>query len=181
MQNPRYALVGYVKSPVGEFVEGLWRELHPNLPHLAAHLTILPPRPLQGSEQSALKILEEICSHAEPLAVELGDVATFLPVTNTIYIRIAQAESSMRSLHDRLNTDSLSFHEALPYTPHLTIGKLNTEQAAREAYHMASERWAKYTGSRGVLLKKLVFVREESPNCWVDLASVTLGTSPISR
>jgi hypothetical protein len=43
MQNPRYALVAYVRSPVGEFIENLRRELHPDLPHLSAHLTILPP------------------------------------------------------------------------------------------------------------------------------------------
>ena len=49
MQNPRYALVAYVRSPVGEFVERQRRELHPALPHLAAHLTVLPPRLLQGS------------------------------------------------------------------------------------------------------------------------------------
>ena len=50
MQKPRYALVAYVRSPAGEFVENLRRELHPDLPSIAAHLTILPPRPLQGSE-----------------------------------------------------------------------------------------------------------------------------------
>ena len=61
MQKPRYALVAYVKSPAGEFVENLRRELHPDLPHLAAHLTILPPRPLLDTESSALQVLERIC------------------------------------------------------------------------------------------------------------------------
>ncbi len=67
MQTPRYALVAYVRNPVGEFVERLRRELHPDLPHLAAHLTILPPRLLHGSELLALEILEDICSQADPL------------------------------------------------------------------------------------------------------------------
>ena len=53
MQNPRYALVAYVKSQLEEFVESLRRELHPDLPHLAAHLTLLPPRLLHGTESSA--------------------------------------------------------------------------------------------------------------------------------
>src|SRR5260370_931694 len=46
MQSLRYALVAYVRSPVGEFIENLRRELHPDLPHLSAHLTF---RPLQRS------------------------------------------------------------------------------------------------------------------------------------
>src|SRR5579872_7207311 len=64
MQNPRYALVAYVRNAVGEFVQDLRKELHPDLPHLPAHLTILPPRCLQGSELSAIETLEDICSRA---------------------------------------------------------------------------------------------------------------------
>jgi hypothetical protein len=48
MPSPRYALVAYVKNSIGEFVENLRRDLHPDLPQFAAHLTLLPPRPLQG-------------------------------------------------------------------------------------------------------------------------------------
>ncbi|HLO08595.1 MAG TPA: 2'-5' RNA ligase family protein, partial [Terriglobales bacterium] len=66
MLTPRYALVAYVRNPVGEFVERLRRQLHPELPHLAAHLTVLPPRLLQGTERSALEMLEETCSRVPP-------------------------------------------------------------------------------------------------------------------
>jgi hypothetical protein len=80
MQSLRYALVAYVKSPVGEFVENLRRELHPALPHLAAHLTLLPPRHLCGTEGEALQSLAKICSQAEPFEVTLGDMQTLFPL-----------------------------------------------------------------------------------------------------
>src|SRR5256885_5506949 len=99
MQNPRYALVAYIKSGVGEWVECLRQELHPELPHLAAHLTILPPRPLQGSESSAIETLEKLCGQAEPFEVNLGEVATFMPVTPTVYIRVTHCASRMCELH----------------------------------------------------------------------------------
>ena len=57
MSSSRYALVTYVRSPVGEFVEQLRRELHPTTAHMAAHLTILPPRELSGTEAAALEFL----------------------------------------------------------------------------------------------------------------------------
>src|ERR1051326_5414855 len=88
----RYGLVAYVTGAAGEFVENLRRELHPELPHLAAHLSILPPRILQGSESSALQVLERICSQAEPFEVNLGNVETFIPVTPTVYIRVDRSE-----------------------------------------------------------------------------------------
>jgi hypothetical protein len=181
MQKPRYALVAYLKNPAGGFVENLRRELHPDLPHLAAHLSILPPRPLHGTESSALQILERICGNEEPFEVTLGDVETFIPVTPTVYIRVQVGATRMIELHSKLNTEALAFKEEWPYIPHLTIAKMSTEQAARTAFEIARERWAQYTDSRRILLEKLTFVREEVEHCWVDLAPVPLGRRLVSR
>jgi hypothetical protein len=42
---------------------------------------------------------------------------------------------------------------------------------------IARVRWQQYSGSRRILLDRLTFVREDAPNCWVDLAPVPLGGS----
>jgi len=180
MPTLRYALVAYVKGPVGEFVENLRRELHPDLPHFAAHLTLLPPRPLQGTENAALQVLAGICGRAEPFEVTLGDMESFVPTTPTVYIRVAHAATRLQQLHDQLNTQVLAFCEEWPYIPHLTIAKMPTEQAAQQALQIAREHWQHYAGSRRILLDRLTFVREESPNCWVDLAPVPLGGTLVS-
>jgi 2'-5' RNA ligase len=181
MLNPRYALVAYVRSPLGEFVENLRRELHPDLPHLAAHLTILPPRPLHGTQAVALQLLEQVCGHAEPFEVTLGAMETFVPVTPTVYIGVETGASRMRELHDQLNTQALAFAEEWPYIPHVTIVKMASEKAAREAFETATERWAGHRGTRRILLERLTFVREEAPNCWVDVAPVPLGPTLVSH
>jgi 2'-5' RNA ligase len=181
MQSLRYALVAYVRSPLGEFVENLRRELHPELPHLAAHLTLLPPRPLYGTESAALQVLERVCGQTEPFEATLGDMETFIPTTPTVYVRVAHAAVRLRELHDQLNTQVLAFAEEWPYIPHLTIVKMASEAAAEQALQIARDRWRKYGGSRRILLDRLTFVREDSLNCWVDLAPVTLGGSLVSR
>lgn len=181
MQTGRYALVAYLRSPAGEFVESLRRELHPDLPHLAAHLTILPPRPLRGSENAALQVLETICGAEEPFEVTLGCVETFVPVTPTVFIRIDGAASHMSELHRKLNTEELLFQEEWPYIPHLTIAKMGSEPTAKAAFEIARQRWEEYPGTRRILLEKLTFVREDSPNCWVDIAPIQLGRRLVSR
>ncbi len=181
MQKQRYALVAYLKSPAGEFVENLRRELHPDLPHLAAHLTILPPRFLHGTEAAALQVLERICGEEEPFEVTLGCVETFIPVTPTVFIRIDACADHMRELHRKLNTAELQFQEEWPYIPHLTIAKMGSEQPAQSAFQIARQRWDEYKGSRRILLERLTFVREDSPNCWVDLAPIQLGRRLVSR
>jgi len=180
MPSLRYALVAYVKSPVGEFVENLRRELHPALPHLAAHITLLPPRPLQGTESAAMQMLAAICGRADPFEISLGDMQTFIPTTPTVYIRVVYGATRLQELHDQLNTQVLAFAEEWRYTPHLTIVKMVNEQAAEQALGVARERWQKYSGSRRILLDRLTFVREDAQDCWVDLAPVPLGGSLVT-
>jgi 2'-5' RNA ligase len=180
-QSPRYALVAYVRNPIGEFVENLRRQLHPELPHLAAHLTVLPPRPLQGIESDARELLDDVCSQVEPFEVALGDVETFCPVTPTVFIRVAYAGYRMRELHDRLNTQALASSEEWPYMPHLTIVKMSTEAQAQNAYDVARNRWANFGGSRRIPVNELTFVREREPNCWVDLVGFPLGRKLVSH
>src|ERR1700694_235977 len=134
MPTARYALVAYVRNSVGEFVERLRRQLHPELAHLAAPLTVLLPRSLQGRELSARETLEEICRQVEPFVVTFGDVETFCPLTPTVFIRVAHAAYRMRELHDRLNTKALAGVEEWPYIPHLTIVKMSEEEQARQAF-----------------------------------------------
>ena len=181
MQTRRYALVAYLKSPAGEFVENLRRELHPELPHLAAHLTILPPRPLRGTESAALQVLERICGDEEPFEVSLGCVETFIPVTPTLFIRIDAAANRMSDLHRKLNTEELQYQEEWPYIPHLTIAKMGALALAQAAFEVAKRRWEEYAGSRRILLEKLIFVREDSANCWIDLAPIQLGRRLVSK
>jgi 2'-5' RNA ligase len=181
MPGSRYALVAYVRNPVGEFIEKLRRELHPELPHLAAHITVLPPRTLQGSEDSVIQTLEENCRDLEPFEVTLGEVETFIPVTPTVFIRVAHAAVRMQALHDQLNRDGVCCSEQLPYVPHLTIAKMGSEELAWKAFELARRRWSKYTGTRHIALEELTFVREAEGNRWVDLAPVLLGRKVTSR
>ena len=171
----RYALVAYVQNEIGEFVENLRQELHPELPHLAAHVTLLPPRFLCGSEADAIESLEELCKTVEPFEVSLGEVETFIPVTPTVFIRVAHAAYRMRELHDLLNTSALLCHEEWPYMPHLTIVKMGAEDQAQYAYRVARTRWEEFDGGRCIEIRDLTFVREEAPYHWVDLAGVPLG------
>jgi 2'-5' RNA ligase len=176
MTAPLYAVVAYVRQPVGNFVERLGRELHPPHPELPAHMTILPPRELRGTEAAAGEIITQICRTVEPFELALGDVETFCPTTPTIFIRVAHAAYRMRELHDRLNTGALFYDEPWPYMPHLTIVKMSCDQDCLRAADEARRQWAAYTGPRRVTIDELTFVRQgEVAYSWEDLLPVRLG------
>lgn len=176
MNGPLYALVAYVHNPVGDFVEKIRRDLHPEQPDLPAHLTILPPRCLSGLESDALKLIADICRDVAPFEVVMGDVETFAPLTPTVFIRVAHAAYRMRELHDKLNTGPLQYDEPWPYMPHLTIVKHRDAEAALHAAEVSRQRWARYQGSRRILLDELTFVREgQEVGSWIDLTPIPLG------
>lgn len=174
-QASRYALVAYVRNSVGKFVENLRRELHPELSHLAAHVTVLPPRQLHGSEAAAVETLTSICRQVEPFEASLGEMETFIPATPTVFIRVGHAAQRLRDLHDQLNVNGLAFQEEWPYMPHMTIIKVSTEEQAQKAYLAARKRWDTFREPRTIQIERLTFVREERDLHWLDLATVPLG------
>jgi 2'-5' RNA ligase len=170
----QYALVSYVKNSLGEFVEDLRRELHPAHAHLPTHLTVLPPRPLQGSEEDALAMLRRVCASVAPFEVELGEVESFLPVTPTVFIRVSYAGYRMRELHDLLNREGLEYTESLPYMPHVTVAKLDDNERAAEVLQIGKMRWANYLGSHRISVERLTFVRGNK-HTWTDLGEIKLS------
>ena len=175
MRLPQYAVVAYVKRPIGPVVEELRRQLHPPHSHLPAHLTMLPPRQLLGGESETVEALQELCRGEEPFEVVLGGVASFMPVTPTVFLEVEHSAPRMRALHDRLNSRLFQQDEPWPYVPHLTIVKMETLPEAKAALATATKRWAEYEGSHRILVEQLTFVRESVEGGWIDLAPLRLG------
>lgn len=175
MDAVQYAIVAYLHDPVGAFVEGLRREMHPKHAHLPAHISILPPRPLLGTEAEALESMEHVCESIAPFEIVMGEVATFAPTTPTVFIRLAHAAYRMRELHDRLNTGALHADESWPYMPHLTIAKMDTQEQSARILEEARRRWDEYAGTRTIVIEELTFVRQAGLDRWVDIAPVPLG------
>jgi 2'-5' RNA ligase len=169
-----YAAVAYVRSPVGIFVEELRRELHPAHTHADAHVTILPPRVLLGSEPMALDLLAEVCQSTPAFEVTMGDVETFVPVTPTVFLRVARGAYRLRELHEQLNRDALHFDEPWSYMPHLTVAKMDTVEEAQKVAEIARQRWLAYSGPRTVQIESLTFVKGVGER-WMDLAETPLG------
>jgi 2'-5' RNA ligase len=176
----QYAAVAYVRNSVGIFVEELRREFHPSHTHADAHITILPPRPLMGSEQQAVEILQEVCASAQPFEVTMGDVESFIPATSTVFIRVAYGAYRMRELHDQFNINGLEFCEPWPYMPHLTIVKADTESEAEQVLEIARNRWEKFKDGRKIRIDSITFVKGNGDR-WLDVAPLPLGEARLAQ
>lgn len=170
----QYALVAYVRNSLGKFVESMRQELHPDHTHSPAHITILPPRSLSGSEQEALQTLRVALAEAESFQVKVGEVETFHPTTPTVFLRVERDAHRIRDLHDRLNIGPLHCPEPWPFMPHLTIVKMPEAHQTQSALDESRRRWKDFQGGRTATISEVTFVREGTGGHWVDLATIPL-------
>ncbi len=72
----QFALVAYIPDPLARFLDDLRLELTPgSKPH--AHVTILPPRPLDGDLGGTLRQIAEDIKGAAPFRIELAEIENF--------------------------------------------------------------------------------------------------------
>src|ERR1043166_2886422 len=102
----QFALVIYIPDMLARFLDELRLELVAGC-RPRAHVTVLPPRPLQDVE-AALEEVRSLSPEFPPFEIELGDVEVF-PKTNVIYIGLRRGEVEMRAMHAAMNTGPLAF------------------------------------------------------------------------
>jgi 2'-5' RNA ligase len=170
-----FALVAYIPDPLGRFLDDLRNELTPGCkPH--AHVTVLPPRPLNyGVTETVQQIAEEIRG-GSPFRIDLGDIEMF-QASHVIYLGLARGSSELRQLYSLLNRGCLKYTEPFPYHPHITIAQNILAEDSERLVQIAKERWAKYQGQRSFSVTVLSFVQQVAPLIWVDVAALPLGVA----
>ncbi len=171
-----FALVIYIADPLGQFLDGLRRELAPNSnPH--AHVSILPPRPVSVDWREAAEQARSMAESWTPFDVELTEIARF-KATDVIYAEVGKGSAELEKMHDTVNAGLLDFREPFPYHPHVTLAQEIPEIQVTQVHDLARKRWREYRGERTFRAERMAFVQNTVRNCWIDLAEYSLGAIP---
>jgi len=168
-----FALVSYIPDPLGWFLDHLRRELVPGCdPH--AHVSVLPPRPLAVSWQTASAEAAALTADWAPFDVELTEISVF-PVTGVVYLEVGRGSDELRRMHAAMNTTSLAFQEPFPYHPHITLAQELPLDQVPGVRDLAARRWREYADRRSFSAAHAVLVQNTLDNQWIDLARYDLG------
>jgi 2'-5' RNA ligase len=171
-----YALVTYIPDPLGRFLDDLRKELVPGSnPH--AHVTLMPPRPLQ-SEQLAWEQIVDFTAHLPAFDLQIANLAIF-PKTNVIYLEIGVGRDQLLAIHQGMNQGPLQFTEPFPYHPHITLAQELGPEAVPAAAETARLRWKDFRDDRWFAVDRLAFVQNSESNIWTDLGTVQLVRQPV--
>jgi 2'-5' RNA ligase len=169
----QFALVAYIPDPLARFLDDLRLELTPgSKPH--AHVTILPPRPLDGDLSSTLRQISQDIRCASPFRIELSEIEVF-DASHVIYLGLTRGTGELRQLYRGLNCGCLKYTEPFPYHPHTTIAQNIRPEDAVGMASIARQRWAQYKGPRSFTVSMLSFVQHVTLSVWEDVAELPLG------
>jgi len=168
-----FALVIYVPDPLGQFLDGLRRELVPHdNPH--AHVSVLPPRPLRVEWPLASSQVRTLTEAWNSFDIELTNIGIF-PVTDVVYIELGAGAAELRRMHAAMNRSALDFVEPFSYHPHLTLAQEIAHPDVAAVRDLADGRWRCYEGPRRFRAERAVLVQNTVTNRWIDLAEYSLG------
>ena len=168
------ALVSYIREPLGSYLDGLCRELVPGCKP-RAHISLLPPRPLPCEAECAGDELQKLLESTPAFDLVLGEVEVF-PVSQVIYVSIAQGQDHLRHLHRTLNRGLAKYQELFPYHPHVTLAQDLGTGEVPEKLECARQRWRESPHERKVRIDQLSFVQHQEGR-WVDLQDILLSGS----
>ncbi|MBI3210822.1 MAG: 2'-5' RNA ligase family protein [Candidatus Solibacter usitatus] len=134
----------------------------------------MPPRPLCGTEDEAIQLIESCAKSIPPLKLEAAGIAVF-PETNVVYVEISSGRDALLEIHSRLNIGALTLQEAYSYHPHITLAQDLTQSESETARDIALREWKNYQGPRSYEVSEITFVRNVAGLQWVDLATIHLS------
>lgn len=168
-----FALVAYIPDPLARFLNDLRLELTPGS-RPQAHVTILPPRPLESDLKETLRQLQEDIKGVAPFRIELGEIDVF-EASRVVYLGLSRGTKELCTLYRALNCGCLQYTENFPYHPHITIAQSMPPEDLTRMVSIAKKRWAEYEGPRSCEVSVLSFVQHVAPLIWTDVAALPLG------
>ena len=169
-----FALVSYLPDPLAAFLDRLRGDLVQEC-HARAHVTVLPPRPLEGPPEEAWQELKSSLQDLQPFRVELGPIEIF-PVTDVLYFSVLAGHVELKVLHQALNRGRLAFEEPFVYHPHVTLAQELDRKDVPGAAEVAARRWQEFPHSRSFVVDGLTFVQNTLANRWTDLHGIALSS-----
>lgn len=133
------------------------------------HITLVPPTPvLSSSLERILGSVRERCAQVPEFALKLRGTGTFRPVSDVVFVSVAEGISSCEILAERLMIDELRGCRSFPYHPHVTVAH-DVPPAALDEVFEGLERF------RADLVVDEVWAhRQDADGAWHPLTSFPL-------
>ncbi len=112
-----------IPEPHGPQLQAKRAEFNDPMAHaIPAHVTLLGPMELSDAELPLLvEHLARIGRRTAPFSMVLRGTGTFRPVSDVVFVQVAQGISGCEQLEQQIRVDRWAQELAFPYHPHVTV------------------------------------------------------------
>lgn len=177
MARQRLGVVLLVPQPLSTQVDGLRRALGDgSRERIAPHVTLVPPVNVAERDlPAALQAVRKAASSIDPLALTLGPVETFLPVSPTAYLAVGGAPEqvdALTTLRAGCLAGPLARDVQHEYVPHVTVADELSAERLEQAVSVLRDFGA------DVAFDRVHVMYEQPGRIWAPIADAPLGAGP---
>ncbi|MBG6084024.1 2'-5' RNA ligase family protein [Zhihengliuella flava] len=133
------------------------------------HITLVSGQ-ISGTWEAARAHAALVASRSEAFTVSLKGVASFVPASEVVFLKVAQGAEECRALHARLCDGPLEHRVAFDYHPHLTV----THDAPRPQMRRALDELQDFDAE--FVVESIGLFTTDHDGHWVLTEELTLGT-----
>ncbi|MGD8148545.1 2'-5' RNA ligase family protein [Ornithinimicrobium sp. Y1694] len=103
--------------------------------HIPTHITLMPPTPVDSGQIEPLQEhLSAVAREQAAFEVVLRGTGTFRPISDVVYIQVAQGVSSCEQLERAVREGPVERELLFPYHPHVTVVHDGPDEALDRAF-----------------------------------------------
>lgn len=173
MSRQRLGVALLIPSPVALEIDGLRRALgDPDTSRIPPHVTLVPPVNVRDDELDvAASVLRSAAASTGPLALDLGPVTTFAPVSPTVHLSVGGAADAVHALRDAVFTAPLARSLTHEFVPHVTL--IEGSDCIDESVRALASYRASVVIDRVHLMRETR--RDDGTRVWRPVADAPLG------
>lgn len=103
--------------------------------YIPTHITLLPPTPISVDLVADLRAhLASVAASAEPFSVMLRGTGSFRPVSQVVFVQLAEGVSPCEQLEKSVRSGPVERTLEFPYHPHVTVAHDLAEETLDQAF-----------------------------------------------
>jgi len=163
-----------VPAPFGEDLQQRRASFGDPLAHaIPTHVTLLGPTPVTSDDLPALvEHLDTAAATTDPFTMVLRGTGTFRPVSDVVFVQVAQGISACEQLERSIRCGRWSRNLAFPYHPHVTVA----HDVDEDGLDLAFDDLADYAAAFEVGSFQLY--EQDEAGTWTPVREFALGEEP---
>jgi 2'-5' RNA ligase len=119
----KYGIAIFPSKKIQDEANSYRKRYDPHYPLIPPHITIKEAFEADDALiEELVPELKRIANETEPITIQINKVSSFVPVTNTIYLKV-EPSKQLDELYEKLHTGKFPQNKKYAFVPHITIGQ----------------------------------------------------------